>query len=167
LSKTIIDQDIFLQFKRRNHEAFQYVYDTYHTLCHVIIYSILKHKEWSEDVLQDVFIKVYEKAPTCQSNQTLQAWLALIAHHTALNALAKKKELHWQEGYDDYLLQDESRDVFQTWHRQLSDQENLILAYKLVYDLGFETIARLVNMPLTSVYKQYKQSLDKIKEDYQ
>ena len=162
----MIDQDIFLQFKRRNHDAFQRVYDTYHSLCHVIIYSILKHKEWSEDVLQDVFVKAYEKAPTCQSNQTLQAWLALIAKNTALNALAKKKELSWQEAYEDYLPQEEVHDVFQTWHRQLTDKENLILAYKLVYDLGFETIARLLNMSVTSVYQHYKQCLEKIKEDY-
>lgn len=167
MNKTIIDQATFLQFKKRHHSAFQIVYDTYHSLCHVIVYSILKHKEWSEDVLQDVFVKVYQKAPTCQSSDTLQAWLALIARHTALNALAKKRDLTWQDAYENYLQQTDQKDAFQTWHHQLTDKENLILAYKIVYDLGFETIATLLQMSLSSVYKVYKQSLDKIKEDYQ
>jgi RNA polymerase sigma-70 factor (ECF subfamily) len=161
-----LDPAQFFRFKKRDHAIFDQVYAMYHRVCYVVIYSILKHHETSEDVLQDVFLKAYEKAPTCRHQDSLQAWLVLIARNTALNVLAKQKELAWQEAYDDYVTSLEKPDMFQTWHKQLSDQENLLLAYRLVYDLGFETIAALLNISVSAAHKRYQSILEKIKEDY-
>jgi DNA-directed RNA polymerase specialized sigma24 family protein len=60
---------------------------------------------------------------------------------------------------------DESR-LFATWHHSLTDAENLIIAYKIVYEYTFEEIASLTNIPLTSVYKKYQAALTKLKKEY-
>ena len=55
-----LDPAQFFRFKKRDHAIFDQVYAMYHRVCYVVIYSILKHHETSEDVLQDVFLKAYE-----------------------------------------------------------------------------------------------------------
>lgn len=161
-----LDDDTFRRFQRGDHDAFTKVYETYHGLMYTIIYSIVRHRENAEDVLQDTAIKMFHKAHTCRSKETLQAWLALIARNTALNAIAKKTEQSWQDAFDHYVQTEDEDGMFSTWHQQLTDKENLILAYHLVYGLGFELIGKILNHATSHVYKIYHDALEKIKEDY-
>ncbi|WP_298540090.1 RNA polymerase sigma factor [uncultured Aquimarina sp.] len=53
--------------------------------------SILKDPVIAEDVLQDVFIKVYHKLHTFQYKSTFSTWLYRIVINTSYNELKKKK----------------------------------------------------------------------------
>lgn len=161
-----IDKDTFERFKQQDHHAFTRVHQTYGSLLYVIVYAIVKHREDAEDVLQEVWLKTFQKASTCRSFETFQAWLILIARNTALNALAKKKDTTWQEAFDHHLQHLDDYGTFTTWHKQLTDKENLILAYKLVYGLGFDDIATLLHHATSHIYTIYQSALEKIKEDY-
>ena len=55
--------------------------------------SILKDPVIAEDVLQDVFIKVYNKLHTFRYNSTFSTWLYRIVVNTSYNELKKKKDL--------------------------------------------------------------------------
>ncbi len=161
-----IDKDTFERFKRKDHHAFARIHQTYGSLLYLIVYSIVKHREDTEDILQDTWLKIFHHASTCRSYDTFQAWLILIARNTALNALAKKRDITWQDAFDHHLKHLEDYGELTTWHTQLTDKENLILAYKLVYGLGFEDIATLLHHATSHVYTLYQKALEKIKEDY-
>ncbi|MEM1257269.1 MAG: sigma-70 family RNA polymerase sigma factor [Bacteroidota bacterium] len=53
--------------------------------------SILKDENRAEDVLQDVFIKVFEKINTFNFNSTFATWLYRIVVNTSYNELKKHK----------------------------------------------------------------------------
>ena len=161
-----IEWPTFQALKRGNHEAFHEIYQQYRSLLYVIILSIVKHEPTAEDLLQDTFIKIYQKVSTLKDPLKFQAWATMIAKHTALNELKRKKEEAWQEQYDQTSSGEDGKILFQTLHKHLSDQENLVIAYKIVYELGFEDIAKLMDVSLSNIHHLYQQALDKLKVMY-
>jgi RNA polymerase sigma-70 factor (ECF subfamily) len=161
-----IEWHTFQALKRGNHEAFHEVYQQFRSLLYVIILSIVKHEPTAEDLLQDTFLKIYQKVSTLKDPEKFQAWASMIAKHTALNELKRKKEEVWQEQYDQTSSEEDGKSLFQTWHKHLSDQENLVIAYKIVYELGFEDISKLMDVSLSNVHHLYEQALDKLKVMY-
>jgi RNA polymerase sigma-70 factor (ECF subfamily) len=161
-----IEWHTFQALKRGNHEAFHEVYQQFRSLLYVIILSIVKHEPTAEDLLQDTFLKIYQKVSTLKDPDKFQAWASMIAKHTALNELKRKKEEVWQEQYDQTSSEEDGKSLFQTWHKHLSDQENLVIAYKIVYELGFEDISKLMDISLSNVHHLYEQALDKLKVMY-
>jgi RNA polymerase sigma-70 factor (ECF subfamily) len=161
-----IEWHTFQALKRGNHEAFHEVYQQFRSLLYVIILSIVKHEPTAEDLLQDTFLKIYQKVSTLKDPEKFQAWASMIAKHTALNELKRRKEEVWQDKYDQISSGEDGKSLFQTWHKHLSDQENLVIAYKIVYELGFEDISKLMDVSLSNVHHLYEQALDKLKVMY-
>ncbi len=161
-----IEWHTFQALKRGNHEAFHEVYQQFRSLLYVIILSIVKHEPTAEDLLQDTFLKIYQKVSTLKDPDKFQAWASMIAKHTALNELKRRKEEVWQDQYDQTSNGEDGKSLFQTWHKHLSDQENLVIAYKIVYELGFEDISKLMDVSLSNVHHLYEQALDKLKVMY-
>lgn len=161
-----LDLKTFHAFQKGNHEAFHVIYERYRSLLYVVILSIVKHEPTAEDVLQDTFLKMYQKANTVKDYQKFQAWAVMIAKHLALNELKKKREEVWQETYDNVSSGEDGKSLFQTWHKHLTDQENLVIAYKIVYELGFEDIQKLMDLSLSNTHHLYQQALAKLKIIY-
>ncbi len=161
-----IDLKTFQAFQKGNHEAFHLVYERYRSLLYIVILSIVKDEPTAEDLLQDTFLKIYQKANTIKDYQKFQAWAVMIAKNLAINELKKKKEEAWQETYDNVAMREDGKGLFQTWHKHLTDQENLVIAYKIVYDLGFEDIQKLMDLSLSNTHHLYQQALEKLKIMY-
>ena len=56
-----------------------------------LLKRILKNEQDAEEVLQDVFLKVYYKLSTFKGESKFSTWLYKIAYNTALTKLASKK----------------------------------------------------------------------------
>jgi len=64
----------------------------------------MKNKADAEDVLQDAFIKIYQKLPTFRFDCPLEAWLRKIVVNTALKQL--QNEPNWMQHTDSELVSD-------------------------------------------------------------
>lgn len=64
-----------------------------------LAYSILKNKSLAEDVLQDVFIKVFNKLKTFKFESSFSTWLYRIVVNTSYNELKRQKN---NISIDDY-----------------------------------------------------------------
>lgn len=88
-----IQSDISLleRISKREASALSELYDKHSTLLYSIIIRILKEKEEAEDVLQEVFVNVWERAEM-YDNQLGNpgAWLARIARNRAVDRLRSK-----------------------------------------------------------------------------
>jgi RNA polymerase sigma-70 factor (ECF subfamily) len=147
--------------------AFNNMYDHYRDLLYVIIFSITKHVETSQDLLQDTFIKVFTEVKTLKNPLKFHSWIIQIAKNLALNAIKKPGEQLLDETTWNYMGQnDDPSDFISLWHKNLSRIENLIIAYHLVYGLTFQEISHLIESPLTNTHRLYKQALATLKVSY-
>jgi RNA polymerase sigma-70 factor (ECF subfamily) len=147
--------------------AFNEVYHHYRDLLYVIVFSITKHPQTSEDLLQDTFIKVFTEAKSLRNPSAFHGWIIRIARNGAINRLKQPPETTLDpEAWDQIGKSDVPTNFISLWQSCLSEKENLVIAYRLVYELTFKEIAALLQEPLTSVHRDYREALKTLKAWY-
>jgi RNA polymerase sigma-70 factor (ECF subfamily) len=69
-------------------QAFEHIYNMYAAKLYSFCYSYTKSKETSEDIVQEVFIKLWNMREDIRQNETLKSLLFIMIKHRALNAMA-------------------------------------------------------------------------------
>ena len=148
--------------------AFFLVYEQYKSLLYFVIMSIVKHKEDAEDLLQDTFIKIMQNIDTLDQISRFKSWAAMIARNLSLNHLKAKKNLVFlDEDVFELIKTDDTYFPFlQDFQDHLSQVENLVIAYKIVYEFTFDEISDLLHTPRSTVYKTYQEALAKLRKTY-
>jgi RNA polymerase sigma-70 factor (ECF subfamily) len=82
------DATLVMRIRARDEAAFTTLYDRYAGLVHGVALRILKEKAAAEDVLQDVFLRLWRKPEAFDSARgALAPWLAVVARNRALDRL--------------------------------------------------------------------------------
>lgn len=166
--KKTLPASIIIDLKAGDQTAFFIVYEHYKSLLYFVIMSIVKHKEDAEDLLQDTFIKIMQNIDSLDHISRFKSWAAMIARNLALNHLKAKKYLvSLDEDVFELIKTDDTYFAFlQDFQSHLSLVENLVIAYKIVYDFTFDDISDLLHTPRSTVYKTYKSALAKLRKTY-
>jgi RNA polymerase sigma-70 factor (ECF subfamily) len=69
--------------------AFRRLYDLFHAQLYVFALKFLKSPQLAEEVVHDVFLKVWEKRSTLDSSKNIQSYLFATCKNTVLNTLKK------------------------------------------------------------------------------
>lgn len=93
-----IDAKLIARVKEGDDSAFVHLVDKYKDLSLSLAHSIIKDRDKAEDVVQDAFIKVYQKAATFKNEAAFSSWLYRIVVNTAYNALKREDKYR---GIDD------------------------------------------------------------------
>ncbi|GAA0751998.1 RNA polymerase sigma factor [Psychroflexus lacisalsi] len=97
--------ELILQLKQKNEVAFSQIYDMYSENIFGIINTIVKDAEIAEEVLQDVFIKVWDKSDSYSSEKgRFFTWLLNISRNAAIDKVRSKayKNKRKNSDFDDF-----------------------------------------------------------------
>ncbi|MDI1255848.1 MAG: sigma-70 family RNA polymerase sigma factor [Flavobacterium sp.] len=76
---------------KKDDKAFTILYDMYSKNLYGIIYNLIKDREESEDVLQEVFVKIWKNIETYNEGKgRFFTWILNIARNTAIDKLRSK-----------------------------------------------------------------------------
>lgn len=179
-SPTTIEDDRLLVHRVRAGErtAFGQLIRQHERLVSQIIYKLLVGDDADrQDVLQDVFLKVYTGLGTFHFQARLSTWIARIAYTTCLHALARRRpevfsrlhqfatepDAHCQqyleqrvyspadEGADVVLHRAEMRTVLTAAIDQLPPLLRTLLTLYHTEELSYEEIAQVTGLPLGTV----------------
>ncbi len=127
--------------------------------------SILKNYHDAEDVMQEAFLKVKLQAGSCRNFENVSGWLIRVTKNTALDFIRKKKDvIDGDLAGENFRTEEEStiadHSIFinQLFH-ELKDEERQIVVLHLVADLTHKTIAKTLNLPLTTVKWRYRKAI--------
>lgn len=85
------ENDLINALKRKEKTALEYLYKNYSKAVFGIIFKILNSQELSEEILQDVFLKVWNNISTYDSSKgRLYTWLVRIAQNLSIDTLRTK-----------------------------------------------------------------------------
>jgi RNA polymerase sigma-70 factor (ECF subfamily) len=92
------DQHIIKKIQEGNKEGFRILFDRYYKRLYLFALSLLEDQFISEDVVQDIFIHMWENGKKLKINSTLSSYLFAAVHHRCIHYLRKMKtrELHRQ-----------------------------------------------------------------------
>ena len=84
--------NIFIGIKNNKESAFKELYEKYRKLVYAVSFSILKNKENSEELVQKVFIKLWQMEKNNFPTSNESSWLYSMTKNEVLNFLRNQKE---------------------------------------------------------------------------
>lgn len=92
LQKQKLSQDeIISLLNSRSERGFNYLYDNYSGALYGVILRVVIFSEEADEVLQDVFVKIWNSSKQYESTKgTLYTWMLNIARNTAIDKLKSK-----------------------------------------------------------------------------
>ena len=173
--KIMIDKQelhkIFSEMRKGNNSQFEILYKNYNQLVYKIAFSILKNKENSEDVMQTVFAKICNLKTEQLPSSKEATWLYAVTKNEALTFLRKEMtNISLEEAYNIDTGKEckELQDIVDTEKYNkiisgLSLKEKEIVSLKIVGELSFKEIARILNEPIGTVQWRYYKALNSLK----
>lgn len=149
------------EFIKGDIDSFEYIVSCYEKKIYGFIYNMLRDKCSTEDLTQEVFIKVYQNCYKYNSELPIEPWLFKIAYNITINYLKKSKnrlkETAMEEQYNEIPDYDSQIGSFETRLIVLKELEELspecraIFIFRILQDLPFEQIAIMTGATVASV----------------
>jgi RNA polymerase sigma-70 factor (ECF subfamily) len=160
----------------KDRKAFAALYDLTASKLFGICFRILKDRSDAEEVLQDVYVKIWQRADRYVESEThAMAWLAAIARHQAIDRIRARKPVasDIDAAYDiadplatpeeNAILRSEGRRIDACMDRLEPDKASAVRrAY--VEGLSYEELADMHGVPLNTVRTWLRRSLLKLRE---
>jgi RNA polymerase sigma-70 factor, ECF subfamily len=87
------DDQLLSQAKSGNQQAFGELCMRYNKMLKHKIFSIVRHQEDTEDILQETFLNAYKHLPTFRETSKFSTWLTKIGINASLMLLRKQRNL--------------------------------------------------------------------------
>lgn len=160
---------LFTEIKDNNTIAFEKLYNMYNKLVYGIAFSIAKNKQDAEDITQIVFTKIYsiEKSKLPTKNEA--SWLYSTTKNETINFLKKRKnnisldDIYKIEDNDNEIDKMIDKDSYNKIINGLNDKEKEIISLKLLADLSFDEIGKILKTPTGTIKWRYYKSIHTLK----
>ena len=136
---------------------------------YAVAYAVLRDFSLSDDVVQETYVKIIEKAFSYRKGTNARAWVLSIARNIAIDYYRKRKfECDTDEITDAGMRFDESTVLSSMEVKKaldnLSDEERQIVTLKVYAGLKHREIAELLGITTDACKKKYQRAADKLRE---
>jgi RNA polymerase sigma-70 factor (ECF subfamily) len=98
---TLSDRDLIKRIGQRDTSAFETLFDRYEEMMHRHLVRFVRHDAPAQDLVQEVFLRVWTRGEQWDGRGTFKAWLYRVATNLALNHLRtvrRRRERRWRLG---------------------------------------------------------------------
>ncbi|MEO0571552.1 MAG: RNA polymerase sigma factor [Bacteroidota bacterium] len=172
LPHQIEDTEIIQRIINKDKDALYLLYDKYSGALFGVILRICQNQELAEDVLQETFLKIWEKIHSYNPNKgKFYTWAYRIAKNRALNSLRKSDKLIQNDDLSVIKDKSEAEDSYdlQTLNGALSKLEpHHQQAISLVYFRGYthREANEEMGVPLGTFKSYIRQAIQLLRESY-
>lgn len=174
------DQQIIeLYNSGRQEEAFNHIVDSYTERLYWHVRRFVCCHEETDDLLQDIFIKIWAALPTFRGDSRLYTWIYRIATNEVLNHLRKFKfrslvsfesisakmenRIDEDPSFNGDALQRELHKAIQ----RLPEKQRLVFNLRYFDEMKYEDIAEITGTSVGALKASYHHAYNKIKEELQ
>lgn len=156
--------------------AFNRIYERYHKALHGVIYAIVKNEDVAQEILQDVFIKIWKNAKTYdRSSGRFFTWILNIARNASVDYLRSKRHKNGLknlstdnfvdiiESYDS--LDEKTDSMFlKQWVEKLEPMCVKIIDIIFFKGFTFKDGAKELDMPSGTLKTRHRRCLNNLRE---
>ena len=107
-------EEILSLLYKKDEKAYTILYDMYSKSLFTVIFNLVKEREEAEDILQDVFVKIWKNLDSfTESKGRFYTWMLNIARNTTIDKLRSKNFNNSQKNLSSdnfvHVLEDSSR----------------------------------------------------------
>ena len=164
------DKILILEFLDGNVESFNTLILQHEGWVHGMILQVVRHKEDSEDLCQDIFVKVYFKLKRFRFESTFKTWLYRIVINSINNYFRKQKLLTWfgQDLKEELATEEHDnstkKDTIYKMTYQLPKTQSNIILLRIYQDLPFNTIGSILSISENSAKVSFYKAKENLKE---
>ena len=172
----MINEEIIIrQMKEGNQLAFTLLFNEYSKQVYSLAFKYLYNRELAEDVVQNVFFKIWEKKKDIDESRPFNRYLFTILKNDLLNVLRDKdKEIFRISDNLNLLntlaneteepeLDEEQLRLVRRAIEQLSPQKRKIVELKISGKYSNQEIADKLNLSINTIKFQYSQALKELR----
>jgi RNA polymerase sigma-70 factor (ECF subfamily) len=170
------------QIQSGNKQALSKLYNRYHRILFSMIYNVLRNKEESEDLLQEVFVQAWEKADQYDPERgTVYSFLVTMARNKAIDVTrskAYKKQKKEDHAINDFSLDlqqnnpnphqeieiEERANKVRSALSQLNKKEREVLYISYFKGLSQSEVSEKMDIPLGTVKYRMRQGMIKLRD---
>lgn len=172
------DNHCLLKMSGGDERFFNLIFEKYRNRLFAYLFKVTKSKETAEEIVLDVFIKLWHGRETVTEIENLEAFLFRVAHNKAIDFFraAKRNPTMQQEIWhliteaisnetaDKKLLDKNLEDLVQSAVDQLSPQRRKVYYLRNSEDLSYGEIAQQLNLSSNTVRNHLAASVQFIRE---
>lgn len=174
------DEQIVSDVISGNVNAFELLILKYQSRIFNTVLNIVKRREVAEDIVQDTFMKAYEKLSSLNNRETFYPWIKRIAINLSLNTFEREKrvldveredndysffeQIAGGEAPEETALREELRKYVRMFVDSLPDKLRVVIVMREIEDMSYEEISEIMNIPLGTVRSRLFNARTYIKE---
>lgn len=176
------DLALLERIQRHDEQAFSKLYDRYASLLYTLTLRIVSTAEEAEDVLQEVFLQVWNKSSSYMKERgTVYSWVVTLTRNKAIDRVRSKrykqqsKEVRLDEAQSvmetqtimnphQTVVLKEYQEIVTAATKKLSNIEAKILELSYYGGYSQAEIAKMLKMPLGTVKTKMRQGMIKLRQ---
>lgn len=152
------DQTLLFEISQNNSEdAFRMLFERYSGRIFNVIYRMIEHYDDSNDLLQEVFLRVYRHRQKCYQMKNFKGWIYTVALNLARDYLRMRKRRgetalegkRVQDGGNDPLKDSQNEELRRKIlkaMKKLNVKYRAVFALRDIQGLSYEEIAKALNI---------------------
>ena len=134
----------------------------------------MKDSDAAEDIVQESFIKAFERLSSFEGRASFKSWLYQIAVNTAKNRLRDRRgggvniddvPLAVDARAESSLVHNSVAGIIQKYVDELPLKQKTALVLRIYEDLSFKEIAEIMDCPYDTAKANYRHALMKLKDE--
>jgi len=168
---TYEEHDLVASLRRKDDEAFSYLYEHYSGALYGVIKQIVGDAELSNDVLQETFVNIWRRIDSyAESKGRLFTWMLNVARNAAIDKTRSKgfQQSQRQIPLDGDVIQPSVRPRFDDYGLKklilkLKDEQRLLIDLSYFQGYTHEQIATALHIPLGTVKTRIRSALTQLR----
>jgi RNA polymerase sigma-70 factor (ECF subfamily) len=172
----ITDLELLNKITKGDETAFSEIFDRYKLPVFNFILRLINHPSDAEDILQEVFLAVWQGSHRFLEKSTVKTWIFRIAYHKAITSLRKNQKPYRQhfniENY--HLMSNESapeQKMIDQWQEKeiraainkLSANHRSVIELAFINNFSYQEIAQIMDCPEGTVKSRMSYALRYLK----
>jgi RNA polymerase sigma-70 factor (ECF subfamily) len=177
-TESLTDLELLQKISTGDDVAFSQLYSRYNQSVYNFILRLTHQSPAAEDLLQDVFLAIWQGASRFRGKSTVKTWVFRIAYYQTISWLRKnKKNLQLHQNIDDFsITSDESPPesiLIEQWRgvqvqsaiEKLSHKHRSVIELTFVHHFTYREIAEIMKCPVGTVKSRMSYALRYLKTE--
>lgn len=158
-------------------EKYELIIEKFQNQLYKYVYSLVGDIHEAEDLLQDVFVKAYEKIDKYHHSNSFSAWLYKIAYNHSINFIRKRNIVSFVSKFDftkvqssnskaDEYLENIFDEKVEKTLAKLNIEEKNLLVLRIFQEKSFDEIGLILDSKPATARKKYERIRKKFQKYY-
>ncbi|WP_343566656.1 sigma-70 family RNA polymerase sigma factor [Sphingobacterium sp.] len=168
------EEDLLQKLRGGDREAFKELYDLYHRRLTLKLVYLLKSEELAQDVLQDIFVKIWENRKTIDPTGNFGGLLYTMASNLAKNVFRKsiydqlmRSEFAKNDSYSPFEALDNAsnaKTILNTALDRLTPRQREVYCLHKIEGLSYREISKLLSISESAINHHIQSANKQLRE---